>query len=180
MEVTDKRILMGRNHPVDRELRINQTNNCSIWKEFGGKIELIQSNTSTVQGDINDELKIIQINTNIIRKKGSSIPEPVQQVQVNTLPEASIPQSVFWALDVVSGKIREEIAKGFFKTELLELISRARRYLELGKVAKAVAVLTVTGDELKFVYDSASYEKPPCNQVRRLLLEAQKALAEIL
>ena len=165
---------------MDRGLRINQTNNCGISKELSGKVELIQSNISTVQGDINDELKIIQINTNIIRKKGSSTPEQPVRVQVNTLPEPSLPRQVFWALDAVGGKIREQIANGFFKTELLELISRARRYLELGKPAKAIAVLTVIGDELKFIYDSAPYEKPPCNQVRRLLAEAQKALVGIL
>ena len=101
-------------------------------------------------------------------------------MQLNTYPSPSVPASVFGVLETVVGKVKAQIANQFFKTKLLKLLARAKQFLEAGKVAEAIAVLTVITDELEYIYDSAAFEKPPVNQIRRTLVEAEKTLIGFL
>jgi len=175
------------------KIELTQSNTSTVQGDINDELKITQTNTNIIRKKNNQNPEpVIAVAKDaeapqVLLANAEQIPvvngninvEPVL-VQVNPLPAPSIPKQVFWVLDIVGGKVKAQIANQFFKTKLLQLISRARQFLQLGKVAEAIAVLTVIADELEYINDSCSYEKPPVKQVRRILVEAEKTLAELL
>lgn len=112
----------------------------------------------------------------------ASLPEPALMSGPGSLPEPSllIPDKAFFALETVAGKIKAQVGNQFIKTKLLQLISRTKQFLQSGKVPEAIAVLTIISDELEYINNTSSFEKPPVNHVRKSLVEAEKELIGIL
>jgi hypothetical protein len=189
----------------DANIKIYQSNICKVEKRINGDLRIIQTNTSTIKKqdqsepgtkpESKEELEQPEVSGN----NGDDQPENWEDTSVEPvglaesalvsesagLPEPplltqSIPDKAFYALETVAGKVKAQVGNKFFKTKLLELISRTKQFLQSGKVPEAIAVLTIIADELEYINNTSSFQKPPVNHVRKSLVEVGKELIDIL
>lgn len=97
-----------------------------------------------------------------------------------TVAPPQISLAVSAELEIVAGKIREQIGDQALKQRLLSDIAQAQCLLQIGRVVEALAILSAIVDELQFRLNSSPAQRCGINLVLSDLIIARQQLTTVM
>jgi hypothetical protein len=91
-----------------------------------------------------------------------------------------VPPAVNNALEILKGKIREQIGNVIIRNEFLEEVDKTIKLLKLGKAIEALTILNTIDNELQEILNIAPSRKIQINLVLRDLINVDKAVKSLL